>query len=765
MFWMLFIFVIIFGLTLAREFVLDIEHFSIKKCIKAWRFWRVYLINSALSVFIFSAVNYDYFAILKFSIFRFFIFFAISVCVTAVGAVISYSRRTSGVGRVCTVMLICMLCAVVSEIFIFNSRAIQSHEYSSVELLDKGETNLDDPIFGDTYELSAGSSVKFAVDGISIDIKNIYVGADIRSSDGDVVAYKVKIYATDKANANGITSIPQRTVYGNSPSQYIPLQLSGVSDELRVEITSTSSKEDAIITLSSISVNTPKPFELSFPRTLMIFLILFGLYLISPKSPMHSMLLERSALQTCITIAVIVLEIVLIFVLIASSSHFLQNISKHQAQYQELAESLCNGHLYLEEKVADFLLEMENPYDYGLRASYGKYFYWDAALYGEHYYVYFGVVPCLLLYFPYHLITDKALPNDIAVFIFAIIFIIGVFALVRRIKERYFADTKMSYLTYLLICLLAINGSGLIFIASYADMYSVPIMAALAFTTVGLSLWLSALNNKSMRVLKLALGSLCMALVAGCRPNLLLFSFLCIPIFWGEISLAWKEKRIFKRESVKNFIAFALPYVIVAIGIMWYNYKRFESPFDFGANYNLTTNDMTSRGFVWDRMLPAAYSYLFQLPKMTATFPFIRYADFDTTYMGVTIKELTYGGVFSYSPLLWLIFAIPALRGSLREKHMYAPALILAVCGVVTALLDAQFAGILQRYFSDFSFMLYLSAIFVLFAVIDAAKTDGQKKAIRSGLFICAVLMICYQGALSMRVGQLSDVLPYMFWY
>lgn len=761
---MLFNFVIILGLTLVEEFILDIEGFSIKGSFRRLKFWRSYLINAALSVFIFSAVNYDFFAIFNFSIFRFFIFFAISVGVAAIGTVIIYSRRTSGIGRVCTVMLICMLCAVMSEVFVFNSRAIQSHEYTEAELLDKGNTDLGDPVFGDTYDLAEGQTVTFEVKGISLDIKNLYIGADIRTSDGSSIAYKVKIKATDRANALPISSIPMRTVYGNSPSQYIPMQLSGITDRLIIQITPSKSA-DAVITLSSISANAPKPFELSFFRVMAVFLVMFGLYIISPASPMHAMELKRSALQTCITVIIAALEIALVFALIASSNHFLVNISKHQAQYQELAQSFLNGHLYLEEEVADFLLEMENPYDYALRASYEEYFYWDAALYGNHYYVYFGVVPCLLLYLPCQLLTGKALPNDIAVLIFAAIFIIGVFALVRQIKERYFADTRMSYLTYLLICLLAINGSGLLFIASYADMYSVPIMAALAFTVVGLSLWISSLRSRRLRALKLALGSLCMALVAGCRPNLLLFSLLCIPVFWGEVVLAWREKRIFARESVRNFISFALPYIIVAIGVMWYNYKRFESPFDFGANYNLTTNDMTSRGFVWDRMLPAAYSYLFQLPKMTATFPFIRYADFDTSYMGVTIKELTYGGVFSYSPMLWLIFAIPALRGRLRERRVYAPAIILAVCGVVTALLDAQFAGILQRYFSDFSFMLYLSAVFVIMAVIASIKTDGQRKALRCGLFICAVLMICYQGALSMRTGQLADVLPFMFWY
>ncbi len=45
--------------------------------------------------------------------------------------------------------------------------------------------------------------------------------------------------------------------------------------------------------------------------------------------------------------------------------------------------------------------------------------------------------------------------------------------------------------------------------------------------------------------------------------------------------------------------------VLVAVGLMWYNAARFGSPFDFGANYNLTSNDMTHRGFAVGRLAPA----------------------------------------------------------------------------------------------------------------------------------------------------------------
>lgn len=757
------VFLIIIALTVGGEILLCRRSMSIKACILRLDTLKRCGINLLLSTLLFMAVNYDFFVVLNMSGYRFFIFAAISLFVVLFGITIQKFRSISGGSKVVWAAWICLFCVLFCELFIFNSRAIQSHEYKAVELKGQGSVVATEEVKDSLYRVEKNTTLVFEVTDISIDVQNLFIGVGMTDAEGKTIPYTVKIEATDKANELYITSMPTRKLYGGS-TQYIPMQLRGTTDKLKITFTPDSSVE-AEVYVHSISANTARPYDFDTSRMFLVFLLVFLLYLISPFSPAHKIPLRNSALQWTVTAVVISLEILMIFLLISSSDHYQELISRHQAQYQELAQSFLNGHLYLEEEVPDFLLEMENPYDYALRRAQGKYFYWDSALYNGRYYVYFGVVPCLLAYLPHLVITGKALSNDIALFIFAIPFIIGCFALVRQIIKRYFANMNISYVSYLLISLLLVNGSGLLFMASYADMYSVPIMAALAFTVCGLSLWLSALGKRKGRVAKLALGSLCMALVAGCRPNLLLFSFLVFPFFFSEVALAWKEKRIFARRSVVNAIAFALPYIVIAAGIMWYNYSRFDSPFDFGANYNLTTNDMTSRGFVWDRMAPAAYSYLFQLPKMTSAFPFIRFADFDSSYMGVTIRESMYGGIFAYSPLLWLIFAIPLIKNLLKRERVYAPAVILALIGVITPLLDAQFAGILQRYFSDFSLMLYLSAIFILLAVINNIKNDKHMYAVRAGLFICAIGMLVYQSALCMRVGQITDVVKYLFWY
>ena len=755
--------ILIIGLAIGGEYLLWRKDFEFKRCIMSLNFAKKVIIDVVASVVLLMAVNYDFFAVLNMTWYKLLVFVGIGLCILLITVFFAIFRNKKDMSKIMWAAWICLFCVLVSEIFVFNSRAIQSHEYDEVEFKHLGNVVASDQLEDDLYQIKENTSAKFEVTDISVEIKNIFVGIGVVNSEGKAIPYTVKIEATDKANALYITSMPSRKVYSGS-SQYIPMQLRGMSDKLRITIIPDGAVE-AKMFVHSVTANAPKPFDFNIGRVALIFAIAFLLYLISPSSPAHKIKLSNSRGQFCMTALVAALEILMIFLIISSSSHYLNIISRHQAQYQELVHSFLNGHLYLEEEVPQFLLDMENPYDYALRYSHGKYFYWDSALYNGHYYVYFGVVPCLLTYLPYNLITGKDLPNDIALFMFAILFIIGCFVLVKQVIKRYFPNMSISYISYLIISLLIINGSGLLFMASYADMYSVPIMAALGFTVCGLSLWLSALNIKKMRAIKLALGSLCMALVAGCRPNLLLFSALAIPFFIGEIILAYKEKRIFKKTSVKNALAFALPYIVVAAGIMWYNYSRFDSPFDFGANYNLTTNDMTSRGFVWDRMLPAAYSYLFQLPKMTATFPFIRFADFDSSYMGVTIRESTYGGIFAYSPLLLLIFVIPFIKKVLKKDKVYAPILILAAIGIITPLLDAQFAGILQRYFADFSLMLYMSAALILLAIINNIRGDKHRYVVRTGLFVCAITMIIYQSALIMRVGELSDALPFLFWY
>ena len=138
------------------------------------------------------------------------------------------------------------------------------------------------------------------------------------------------------------------------------------------------------------------------------------------------------------------------------------------------------------------------------------------------------------------------------------------------------------------------------------SVYEYAILCGAAFVLLALWQWLCAANTPVQHhgkiMLHMALGSLCMALVAGCRPQMELFAVLCLPIFWPQYI---RQKRLRSKQGITEAIAFVLPVILVALGLMAYNAARFGSPFDFGANYNLTSNDMTHRGFRIGRLAPA----------------------------------------------------------------------------------------------------------------------------------------------------------------
>ena len=71
------------------------------------------------------------------------------------------------------------------------------------------------------------------------------------------------------------------------------------------------------------------------------------------------------------------------------------------AQYGALAHSLLNGRLDLEQNPPAAMQEMANPYDTAARQQAAPDALWDVAYYQGRYYVYFGVILCLLFQLPF----------------------------------------------------------------------------------------------------------------------------------------------------------------------------------------------------------------------------------------------------------------------------------------------------------------------------------------------------------------------------
>ena len=152
--------------------------------------------------------------------------------------------------------------------------------------------------------------------------------------------------------------------------------------------------------------------------------------------------------------------------------------------YPALAEVLAKGQLYLDDQPDPRLAALDNPYDPGLRGAEGVEYLWDYAYYNGRYYVYFGVIPALIFYLPYYLITGGPLRMHLDFYICGAAFVVGIMLLVHQLIKKYFRKTP--FLFYLLFSSLMIMGSGVLYSVVHSDFYNVPRITAITSAVLGL---------------------------------------------------------------------------------------------------------------------------------------------------------------------------------------------------------------------------------------------------------------------------------------
>ncbi len=111
------------------------------------------------------------------------------------------------------------------------------------------------------------------------------------------------------------------------------------------------------------------------------------------------------------------------------------------------------------------------------------------------------------------------------------------------------------------------------------------------------------------------------------------------------------EGRIRTVAGARQFACLIAPYIVVCAGIMWYNKARFGSLFDFGANYNLTVNDMTKRGMAVGRIAPRCSRICSKLPRLRAYSLICRLSRSTPPIWDKRLKEATFGGIFAVLPI------------------------------------------------------------------------------------------------------------------
>ena len=121
-------------------------------------------------------------------------------------------------------------------------------------------------------------------------------------------------------------------------------------------------------------------------------------------------------------------------------------------------------------------------------------------------------------------------------------------------------------------------------------------------------------------------------------------------------------------------------------------------------------------------------------------------------------------------PILWVLFFAKRLlsfRVQQRSTRTVAGVILLMIiAGFVVALMDAQMAGILQRYYADFSF-LFLAAVVLLCFIANEAidQRSTMYKVCQHALMALVAISLAYSVLVCFvpETGWLSEVYPWAY--
>ncbi|MBO4609169.1 MAG: hypothetical protein J5696_04785 [Lachnospiraceae bacterium] len=468
--------------------------------------------------------------------------------------------------------------------------------------------------------------------------------------------------------------------------------------------------------------------------------VILYLYLIRPASPLHKKpaYTDHKKKNRRTDIALFIVMAALIVATIApmgAAPAYNGEYPEHRNQYELLARSLSQGHLYIDyDDVDPRLEELANVYDPNERWQAGVSFYRDHAYYKGRYYMYFGVVPAVLLFLPYYVITGNDLTTYHATQVFTAFAILGLFLLFRKLVKKYFPSMNV----ILFISLAA----AFSFISTYFCIGTPALYCTATSSAVCMMVWsmfffvsgvlLTDASDRKKQVIYACLGSLFGALSFGCRPTAALGNLVLIPL-----CIAFIRKRMGtddKKKTAKtiaDICIIAVPYVVIGILLMLYNYARFENPFEFGQAFQLTGADQSNYGsflesFSTVRTVNGFLNNFIKFSPIRGEFPYVCYNSAFVNFpillsvLGVFLKNVRKrAGEAGLKGFMCVLFAVPFVVTFVQIA--WAPG-----------------DGSSERYRMDIYYAMVILAFLVLGYVIETAEEADRSKL---SAFICLLCL------------------------
>jgi hypothetical protein len=372
--------------------------------------------------------------------------------------------------------------------------------------------------------------------------------------------------------------------------------------------------------------------------------------------------------------------------------------------YNVIAAGFLAGQLHLTIQPDPRLLALPDPYDASQNHPYRLH---DASLYRGKYYYYWGPAPVLALFLPFRLLTGYYFPENLAGSLFASVSLLFSTASLIHLQRRWFPETP-SWMV-----LLAVAGLGIAnaapFLLRRPAVYEVSLLAGWAFAAAAIYLLLRG---------SYGWAGVCLALAFATRPPYLFLSVL-------PVVLAWRQWR--------RLAAFFVPFTALLALHALYNFRRFDSPFEFGRNYCLTGSANMRRyaSFDFARLAPGLRYFLFHPPRVSLDFPFFRTVLPAPAPVPDQYDPHAVTGLLPSTPFLAVLLWLPLLRPS--PAFPFAAALLAGAVVILVAVVGVQPpAQIYQHYF--------LGLLLVPSCLVWFCWRSGLRRVLGGGLLLFSLL-------------------------
>ena len=396
--------------------------------------------------------------------------------------------------------------------------------------------------------------------------------------------------------------------------------------------------------------------------------------------------------------------------------------------YNLLVQGFREGQLSVKKEAPPGLSQVADPYsaDLGGEDQSGPDRILDMSYYRGRLYLYFGVTPALLLFWPFVALTGHYLFHAQAGAVFCAVGFLASMALLCRLWRRYFPEVNVGVVAAGALALGLATGVPMIL--PLCSVYEVPNACGYMLTMLALGGVWCALDESERRSRWLMVASAAYGLAVGARPNLLLGAVILL----APVAQAWMDRR----PIWGLLMAATGPITIIGLGLMIYNALRFDNPFELGWHHLLYGGPHTEQHFSPGNLWYSLQVYFLRSVGWSRHFPFVQDMTAPPLPPGHRHWQRTFG-ILMNVPLVWLALAVPLAwrkrapeASSILRWFIATVALLFGICALFLCFFDYA----TSRYELDFVPALVLLAVIGILGCEQAlADRPVRRRAVRCG--------------------------------